>query len=317
VEHLSRLVDDLLDVARVARGKIELQRAPLEVARVVSQAVEMASPLLEQRAHQLTLKVPRTGLVVDGDAVRLAQVLGNLVTNAAKYTPPEGRIEIAAGRQGAEVVITVSDSGPGIDEALLPRVFDLFVQGPQKIDRAAGGLGLGLAVVKNLVLLHGGTVTARNRAGGGSELTVRLPAAADGVVAARGPATPPRGVPAVSSARQRILVVDDNEDAAELLSELLRSVGHEVVVAYDGPQALEALRRFHADVALLDLGLPGMDGFELARRIRARRNGSVRLIAVTGYGQEHDRAGTRSAGFDVHLTKPVPVADHMRILNVS
>jgi signal transduction histidine kinase/ActR/RegA family two-component response regulator len=318
VEHLSRLVDDLLDVARVARGKIDLQRHPVEISEVVAKAIEMASPLLEQRVHRLSLRVPRTGLVVDGDAVRLAQVVGNLVTNAAKYTPQQGHIEISAERAGAEVVVTVADSGPGIREELLPRIFDLFVQGPQQIDRAEGGLGLGLALVKNLVALHGGSVSAKNRPAGGSEFSVRLPALADAIASGRPQATlaADRSIAAAREAR-RILVVDDNEDAAELLSELLRNVGHEVVVAYDGPQALEALRTFGAEVALLDLGLPGMDGFELARRIRQQRGPSdgLRLIAVTGYGQEHDREGTRSAGFDLHLTKPVPIADLIRVID--
>jgi CheY-like chemotaxis protein len=311
VAHLSRLVDDLLDVARIARGKIHLERAPVELAEVVAKAIETASPLLEQRMHQLSVNVPRKGLLVDGDPVRLAQVVGNLLSNAARYTQPAGRIGIDAARSGALLTLTVVDNGPGISEELLPRIFDLFVQGHRRIDRAEGGLGLGLALVKNLVALHGGSVSARNVPGGGSEFSISLPAldldAARSLQARTAEAQP------ISSAsvRRRILVVDDNEDAADLLSDFLRGVGHEVVIAHDGPQALEALRSFPAEIGLLDLGLPGMDGFELARRIREQQGSSVRhLVALTGYGQEHDREASRSAGFDRHLTKPIDL-DHL------
>ena len=317
VAHLSRLVDDLLDVARVARGKIELQRRPTEIADVVSKAVEMASPLLEQRAHELTMDVPRQGLVVDGDPVRLAQVIGNLVTNAAKYTPPRGQIEIRATEHGGAVTVTVCDNGPGIPDELMPRIFDLFVQGQQRIDRAEGGLGLGLALVKNLVTLHGGTVAAKNRAGGGSEFSVTVPTLAATMAHAPVELTVRERLIPAAHAPRRVLIVDDNEDAAELLSELLRDIGHEVVVAHDGPAALEALRTFRAEVGLLDLGLPGMDGFELARRIRRETddNGRPRLIAVTGYGQANDRAETKAAGFDHHLTKPVAIEELARVID--
>jgi PAS domain S-box-containing protein len=315
VAHLSRLVDDLLDVSRIARGKISLSLAPIELAEVVSKAIEMASPLLEQHAHQLSVNVPRTGLIVEGDAVRLSQVLENLLSNAAKYTQPGGRISIDAWRTGGTATVTVADNGPGIAEELLPRVFDLFVQGHQRIDRAQGGLGLGLALVKNLVALHGGTVSARNLPGGGSAFSISLPAI-DGETATTLQARKAEA-PAISSAnvRRRVLVVDDNEDAADLLSDFLRGVGHEVAIAHDGPQALEMLRSFPAEIGLLDLGLPGMDGFELARRIREQRGSSVRhLVALTGYGQERDRDASRSAGFDRHLTKPVDLEDLAAII---
>jgi CheY-like chemotaxis protein len=282
---------------------------------VVSKASEMASSLLEQHAHQLSVNVPRTGLIVEGDAVRLSQVLENLLSNAAKYTQPGGRISIDARRTGSAATVTVADNGPGIAEELLPRVFDLFVQGHQRIDRAQGGLGLGLALVKNLVALHGGTVSARNLPGGGSEFSISLPAI-DGETATTLQARKAEA-PAISSAnvRRRVLVVDDNEDAADLLSDFLRGVGHEVAIAHDGPQALEMLRSFPAEIGLLDLGLPGMDGFELARRIREQRGSSVRhLVALTGYGQEHDRDASRSAGFDRHLTKPVDLEDLAAII---
>ena len=303
VKHLSRLLDDLLDVARIARGQIDLQRKSVEIREVATAAIEMASPLLEQRAQALTVDVPETGLPVDGDPIRLTQVLANLLNNAARYTPPRGQIQLLAAREGAEVVISVRDDGPGIQPDLLPRIFDLFVQGHRTFDRAEGGLGLGLALVKNLVTLHGGSVAVKNRTPRGSEFSVRLPlldaAVQQGLAAAS-------GALAATRAPRRVLLVDDNEDAADLLAELLRSVGHDVRVAHDGPQALETLRSFAAEVGLLDIGLPVMDGFELARRIRQQDGAKpLRLIAVTGYGQAHDRARTRSAGFDRHLTKPV------------
>jgi signal transduction histidine kinase len=315
VAHLSRLVDDLLDVARVARGMIDLQRVPIEISEIVSKAIELASPLLEQRVQQLSIDVPCEGLLVDGDPVRLAQVVGNILTNAAKYTEPGGRIGVSAARAGAEVTVAVVDNGPGIGADLLPKIFDLFVQGHQRSDRAQGGLGLGLALVKNLVSLHGGSVAARNLPNGGSEFRVSLPAL--DVAAARRLPVPAAAehLLAKATVRRRVLVVDDNQDAADLLSELLRSIGHEVVVAYDGPQALEALQSFDADIGLLDLGLPGMDGFELARRIR-EKCAVQRLVAVTGYGQEHDRAAARSAGFDRHLTKPVDLDDLVRVIEM-
>jgi signal transduction histidine kinase len=315
VTHLSRLVDDLLDVSRVARGKIDLQRRPLEIAEVVAKAVEMTSPLLEERAHRFTMDVPTTGLVVDGDSVRLAQVVGNLLNNAAKYSRPGGIIELSARLRNHEVVVTVSDRGPGIDAELLPRIFDLFVQGQQRIDRAQGGLGLGLALVKNLVGLHGGWVRASNRPEGGSEFAIALPALS--VSAQQQQQQQQQGTDRLRPARtlHKILVVDDNEDAAELLSELLRGSGHEVMVAHDGPGALDLLTTFAADIGLLDIGLPGMDGYELARQIRQLGTASaLRLIAVTGYGQENDRNATRVAGFDRHLTKPISLDDLTQIL---
>ena len=303
VAHLSRLVDDLLDVARIARGQIDLQRKSVEIGEIAATAIEMASPLLEQRAQQFSVDVPRAGLLVNGDPIRLAQVLANLLTNAAKYTPPSGNVQLVAAREGAEVVISVRDDGPGIQPDLLPRIFDLFVQGQRTIDRAEGGLGLGLALVKNLVMLHGGSVAVKNRTPSGSEFSVRLPLLDE---SAPQPKADPSSALVTTRTPRRVLVVDDNEDAAGLLAELLRSMGHDVRVAHDGPQALEALRSFPAEVGLLDIGLPVMDGFELARRIREQDGGQpLRLIAVTGYGQEHDRKRTQSAGFDRHLTKPV------------
>jgi len=312
VAHLGRLVDDLLDVSRVARGLISLSKQPVEAADIIDKAVEMVTPLLTQRAQHLKLTVPRTGLRLNADPMRLAQVIANLLDNAAKYTTEGGRVWVNAAREGDSIVIRVRDDGGGISADLLPKVFDLFVQGAQSVARPEGGLGLGLALVKSFVALHGGTVAAASEGPGqGSEFVVRLPALATAEL----PAAPPAESAAHAHGGKRILVVDDNEDAGEMLAELLRSMGHEVQVAPDGPTALRHLLSFPAEVAILDLGLPVMDGFELARQVRAqheaqagaKRGERPRLIAVTGYGRDRDIAESRSAGFDVHLVKPVDI----------
>jgi signal transduction histidine kinase/ActR/RegA family two-component response regulator len=320
LSHLGKLVDDLLDVSRVARGLISLDRSPIEVADVLSQAVEMASPLLEQREQELVVSVPETGLAIDADRLRLAQVVANLLTNAAKYTPPRGHVWLGAALDGGQVVIRVRDDGEGIGPELLPHVFDLFVQGARTIARSEGGLGLGLALVKSLVALHAGTVTASSGGlGRGSEFVVRIPALAGATATAEATAmTRERSRPSVTSPPsdphslpqkgKRILVVDDNQDASELLAEVLRTLGYEVAVAADGPAALRQFGSFPADVAILDLGLPVMDGFELARRLcEERATARPRLIALTGYGRERDFAQSRAVGFDAHLVKPVDV----------
>ena len=305
VAHLGRLVDDLLDVSRVARGLISLSKQPVEAAEIVDKAVEMVTPLLTQRAQHLKVTVPRTGLRLNADPVRMAQVIANLLDNAAKYTTEGGRVWVNAAREAESIVIRVRDDGGGITADLLPKVFDLFVQGAQSVARPEGGLGLGLALVKSFVSLHGGTVSAASDGPGrGSEFVVRLPAMAT----AEQPVAWPAERAPHAAAGKHILVVDDNEDAGEMLAELLRALGHEVQVAPDGPTALRRLREFQADVAILDLGLPVMDGFELARQVRAQEgNGHPRLIAVTGYGRDRDIAASRAAGFDVHLVKPVDV----------
>jgi signal transduction histidine kinase len=317
VSHLSRLVSDLLDVARVVRGKIDLRRGLIDVAEVIAKAIETASPLVEQRAHELRVDVRPNELFLDADSVRLAQVVGNLIANAAKYTAPGGAIEVAATREGSEIVIRVSDNGPGIDAELLPRIFDLFVQGTRPIDRAEGGLGLGLTLVKNLVDLHGGRVLAQNRANGGSQFVIRLPASDTTPLSPTSNGCLCEQAIPVSSAARRVLVVDDNRDAAEMIADLLRTFGHQVRIAHDGPQALQALGSFPAEVALLDIGLPVMDGLELARRIRARGDPQVRLVALTGYGQPKDRQRTAEAGFDLHLTKPTMIDDLLRALRAD
>jgi signal transduction histidine kinase/CheY-like chemotaxis protein len=315
VRHLIGLVDDLLDVSRITRGKVRLKREPIELHDVLVKATELASPLLEQHHHDLTVNVPKEGLVVLADSARLAQVISNLLTNAAKYTPPGGHISVDAFTEGQEVVVRVADTGIGIDPAMLPRIFDLFTQERQAIDRAEGGLGLGLAIVRSLVALHDGSVEAHSEGRGrGSEFVLRLPRA-DTTAVDGHERVPGRDFASAPLATRRVLVVDDNEDAATMLVELLKSAGHHVVAAHDGPTALVLAESFRPEVALLDIGLPVMDGFELARQFRATPAlRGTRLIAVTGYGQEHDRRASADAGFDAHLVKPVDIDDLQRLV---
>ena len=306
VAHLTRLVDDLLDVSRIARGKVELKSEIVELSDVVAQAIEMASPLLEQRAHALTVEVPEHDLAVTGDLTRLSQVVANLLNNAAKYTSTGGRITIIGELHAGEAVLRVRDTGMGIAADVLPGIFDLFVQGRQTIDRSAGGLGLGLAIAKNLIERHGGSVSAfSGGAGHGSEFVVRLPHVAAAAQVDAAPPLPPARSSASSEPR-RILVVDDNEDGAEMLSIVLGQKGHDTRTAYDAATALKLAEEFVPELAFLDIGLPAMDGYELAARLR-RLPGleRIRLVALTGYGQESDRRKTRAAGFDHHLVKPV------------
>ncbi len=307
VRHLTRLVDDLLDIARVTRGMIEIKKERLDLADTIAQAIEMASPLIEQRGHELRVTIPQVRLEVDADPARIAQVISNLITNAAKYTNAGGVIDIRAEVREKRVVVSVRDSGQGIAPELLPHIFDLFVQGQRTLERAQGGLGIGLALVRNLVELHGGRVSAASDgAGCGSEFVMELPVAqADGAhhiePGARSSIT--------ATLKARVLVVDDNEDAAGLLYEALSMLGHEVKVAYDGPRALELAKSFPADIALLDIGLPVMDGHELARELRALwHDRQVRFIAISGYGQDRDISRSTASGFDEHLVKPVPIA---------
>ena len=302
-QHLVRLVDDLLDVSRITRGKIAVQKEAVDIAAVIANAVEMASPLFEEKRHRLTLDVADAPLVVDGDAVRLGQIVANLLTNAARYSDSGGEITVTARAEAGDVVVRVRDRGIGISAELLPRVFDLFVQGPRRVDRPDGGLGLGLTLVRSLVALHGGSVEAHSDGPGrGSEFVVRLPSAVGAVVSAKS-APPPAPAMAASG---RVLIVDDNVDAAELLAEVLALRGYETALAHDGPAALVEARRFAPDVALLDIGLPVMDGYELAAHLRETLGAAApRLVAVTGYGQQHDRDRSRAAGFATHLVKPV------------
>jgi PAS domain S-box-containing protein len=306
VEQLVRLVDDLLDVSRVMRGKIELRREAVELATVVARAVETVQPLVDAQRHELTVHLPTESLPLDADPVRLAQVVGNLLTNAAKYTEPGGHIRLTAGREGGEAVLRIRDDGIGIAPDVLPRIFELFVQVDHASTKAQGGLGIGLTLVKNLVGMHGGSVEARSAGlGQGCEFTVRLPLVAQD---RQRPNEKEDGGPQQEPARSsghRLLVVDDNQDAAVSLAMLLRLQGHEVRVAHSGPAALEAVKDYAPDVVFLDIGMPGMDGYEVARRLR-RQPGleKVVLAALTGWGQQEDRRRTAEAGFDHHLVKP-------------
>jgi signal transduction histidine kinase/DNA-binding response OmpR family regulator len=306
-QHLAALVEDLLDVSRIARGMVELKRARLRLADIVAKAVETAAPLFEQQRHELVTHVSRD-LVVDGDPARLTQVFANLLTNAAKYTDPGGRVEVVAERDGDDIVTRVTDTGRGIASDMIGRVFELFVQERQHLDRSRGGLGLGLAIVRNLVELHGGRVeVASPGPGRGSTFTVRLPRDVHATPEAEASReTRPRPDRAPDPGAISVLVVDDNVDAAVLLAELLASRGYTTHIAHDAPAALQLAHDLAPDVALLDIGLPAMDGYELARRLRDLPSWrSVKLLALTGYGQNMDRARSREVGFDDHLIKPI------------
>ena len=315
VRNLIRLVDDLLDVSRLTSGKIELRKERIEIADAVARAIEMASPVLERKQQVLSVQIPSRGLAVEGDPTRLAQVFANLLTNAAKYSDEGTRITVDASGDEAHVRVCVTDEGIGISREMLDRVFELFEQQRQAIDRSQGGLGLGLTIVRSLVMLHGGTVRATSEGEGkGSEFVVELPRA----VAAPDAGPEPSSADRVSLAGggTRVLIVDDNLDALALLDEILTSIGYVVEAAADGPAALKAAERFHPEVAILDIGLPVMDGYELAERLRrADANGMLRLIAVTGYGQEEDRRRSAMAGFAAHLVKPVAFDELERVLS--
>jgi signal transduction histidine kinase/ActR/RegA family two-component response regulator len=313
VEHMVRLVDDLLDVSRITSGKINLRKEPTDVAQIVFRAVEGSRPLIDARRHALEVALPEGELTVEGDPTRLAQVVWNLLNNAAKYTPEGGRIRLAVERAPGEVLVRVQDTGMGIPGEVLPKVFDLFTQAERTLDRAQGGLGIGLTLVRQLTEMHGGTVEAHSEGPGrGSEFVVRLPllaAAAGGAPArAAGPALRP-------TPRHRVLVVDDNRDSADSLATLLRLVGNDVRTAYDGQEALEVAAWYQPDMILLDIGLPVMNGYEVARRLRAEPvYGRPVLTALTGYSSEEDRRRSVAAGFDRHMVKPVDFAELQEVL---
>jgi PAS domain S-box-containing protein len=304
VRHLARLVDDLLDVSRLSTGKVKLQKTPVELAVVLARAAETSRPLIDSRRHELTVAVPDESVWVDADPTRLAQVVANLLNNAAKYTEEGGRIGLAVEREGSEAVVRVRDNGVGIPAEMLGQVFDLFTQVDRGLDRAQGGLGIGLTLVRSLAEMHGGRVTAHSDgAGRGSEFVLRLPALPE----PPRPAEPrgPRPAGRTQAPPRRVLVVDDNVDAAESLAVFLRATGHEVHTAYDGRAALRQAEALGPEVVVLDIGLPGMDGYEVARRLRQQEGlKQPFLVALTGYGQDEDRRRSAAAGFDVHLVKP-------------
>ena len=307
VDHLVRLVDDLLDVSRIASGKVELRKETVALADVLNKAIEMASPLLEQKQHRLLVDVAPVRW--HGDPARLAQVVSNLLSNAARYTPAGGHVTLATRVQERTLTIQVTDDGSGISPTLLPHIFDLFVQGNRLVDRAKGGLGIGLALVRNLVQMHGGEVAAYSAGEGrGSTFTLTLPESVveeaesgNGAVAEAAPA---------QGGGPRVLVVDDNQDAADSLADLLGALGYSASVAYDPAHAIAEAAKAMPQVAILDIGLPGMDGFELAAHLRRLPRGDgLKLIALSGYGQENDKHRSREAGFAAHLVKPINIAE--------
>jgi PAS domain S-box-containing protein len=305
--HMVRLVDDLLDVARVTRGKVELHKEPTTLREIVEDACQASQPLIDARQQTLRVILPEEPVDLDVDRTRVQQTLGNLLNNAAKYTPARGHLELRAESTPAEVAIWVIDDGQGISADLLPRVFELFAQAERSPDRSQGGLGIGLTVAKHLIELHGGTVSAHSAGEGkGSQFVVRLPRLEVG--GARADERPPPARLAGDHHALRVLVVDDNTDAADTMSELFEYWGHQVWIAADGAAAVDLARRVLPDVVLLDIGLPGMDGYEVAKRIREQADLSgTRLVAVTGYGRESDHARSRAEGFAQHLVKPVTV----------
>jgi PAS domain S-box-containing protein len=307
VQQMARLLDDLLDVSRITRGKFELRKEALDLAAVINVAVETSRPLIEAGGHELILTHPPAPIRLEADPLRLAQVFANLLNNAAKYTNPGGRIELAVVREGSDVVASVKDNGMGISAEMLPHIFEIFSQATAAVARSQGGLGIGLALIKGLVELHGGSIEVRSAGPGrGSEFLVRLP-----VVVGKA-AAGPTSVSAVEQAMPqclRILIADDLRDGADTLARMLRIMGNDVRTAYDGEQALAVAQALRPDVIILDIGMPKMNGYEAARRIRQEPWGrEVLLIALTGWGQEQDRRRTEEAGFDHHLVKPVDPA---------
>jgi len=313
VEHLVTLIDDLLDVSRITRGMITLQRESVLVGAIVARAVETTRPAIDAQRLELTLELPDELITVDGDKTRLVQMLANLLHNASKFTDPGGRIHLKVVREGPQVALSVSDTGIGISQDLIPKAFELFTQVHSKSERAQGGLGIGLALVRRLTEMHGGTVTARSDGpGAGSEFTIRIPTLAAEKVATTH-ATEMNAIATLEPCR--ILVADDNQDAAESLTLQLQLAGHDVRTVRDGLEALEVAKAFKPHIVLLDLGMPRMDGYETARQIRLHAWGkNVTLIALTGWGQQKDRQRTSEAGFDVHLVKPVGEAQLFRAL---
>jgi signal transduction histidine kinase len=311
ISHLIRLVDDLLEVSRITRGIIDVQREPLDLASIVRSAIDTSRPILEAAHHELTVDVPTETIAITGDAVRLTQVFANLLTNAAKYTNTGGHIWLTVRREGERALISVRDNGIGIPSDQLASVFDMFTQVDRSSRRTQGGLGIGLTLVRSLVTIHGGRVEARSPGpGAGSEFVVDLPI----LVGRRVKLKTDRTGALTAFPPRRILVVDDNADAAETLGALLAGLGATVSVVNSGRAALDMLETFNPDTVLLDIGMPEMDGYEVSRRIRATGNhGDVMLIALTGWGQEHDHRRSRAAGFDHHLVKP-PDIDKLRDL---
>jgi CheY-like chemotaxis protein len=312
--HMARLIDDLLEVRRVSHGKLELRKERVELTEIARAAVETSRPLLEAAGVALQLDLPASPILVDADVSRVAQALSNLLNNAAKYTSRGGRVWLSAEHQSRNAVLTVGDNGIGIPAEMIPRIFEMFAQADQSLERAQGGLGIGLTLAKQLIEMHGGTIQARSDGPGkGAVFTICLPLATPTAPELRGPS--PKRKRSVPALPLRILVVDDHRDSADSLSLLLRSRGNDVRTAHDGLEALEAAKQHRPDVVLLDVGLPKLNGYEVARPIRALPWGkSAVLIALTGWGQPEDKRRSTAAGFDHHLVKPVDAARLKAIL---
>jgi len=315
--HLARLMDDLLDVARVTSGKVTLQRSPLDLRDVARRCVQILAPLLDAHGHDLELSLGEKPLGVDGDPVRIEQMLSNLLTNAIKYTPRGGRIQVQARGEDGQAILSVKDSGVGIDPDTLPHIFDLFAQGPATLERSQGGLGIGLTLVKRLVEMHGGSVEASSEGlGCGSEFTLTFPLLEERARDAAGPEA--SGPVSKERASRKILIIEDNDDNRNTLRALLACMGHDVDVAQDGMLGIERARAFKPEVALIDIGLPGLNGYRVAEALRTEPwGGGMVLIALTGYGQSEDRKRAFEAGFDAHLVKPVNFENLLSLLDTA
>jgi CheY-like chemotaxis protein len=309
-----RLIDDLLDVSRINRGKVELRRERIDLEKVIQQAVETNRPLIDAASQHLIAEMPAKAIVVEADPTRLAQVFANLLNNAAKYTERGGEIRLSADREGEWAVIRVRDNGIGIPAEMLPRIFDMFLQVDRALEKAQGGLGVGLSLVKGLVELHGGSVQAHSDGlGRGSEFVVRLPAVPD--TAAR-PVRHTAKKTAAAASRRRVLIIDDNRDAALSLAAMLDAMNYETKVAFDGVEAVEAAADFRPAIVLLDIGMPRLNGYDTCRRMRKQPWGrSIVIGALTGWGRDKDQRRSRAAGFDFHLVKPVEPGALSRLLN--
>ena len=311
VQHMVRLIDDLLDLSRITRNKLELRRERVELTAVIEDAIETIRPIMEARGHDLRVRLAPGPILVHADRTRLAQVFSNLLSNAAKFTERGGRIRLTSEREGKDIVVRVQDNGIGIAPAMLPRVFDMFVQADRSLERTQSGLGIGLTLVRRVAEMHGGSVEARSEGTGkGSEFLVRIPI--DLTMPAQGEATPSDGDAHRAHTSIRVLVADDNEDAVRSLAMMLRAMGHEVHTAQDGAEVLEAAAEVMPALILMDIGMPRMNGYDAARRIREQPWGrTITLVALTGWGLEEDKRLAVEAGFDLHVVKPVD-ASHLR-----
>lgn len=314
-KHITRLLQDLLDISRIAHGKIYLQPASISLNDIINNALETSRPLFNEERHQLSVSLPEDSVCVYADPMRLEQVIVNILNNAAKYTPPEGHIWVTASHSNNEASIQIRDTGVGIKSDMLPRIFDLFSQGDPSQAKLKGGLGIGLMLAKNLIELQGGTIhVASEGVDKGAEFNIKFPVYQGMSVSSEPNTTPPHEYPEKSSSARKIIIVDDNEDAANTLALILKKLGHQVQCAYSGQVALEVITQSQPDVILLDIGMPDMDGYEVMRRLRETKDFNARVIALTGYGKEEDRQRTKEAGFDRHLVKPVSLNDLREIL---